>query len=211
MSATLWASSDAHDTDWAVMLLDVFPDGHAERVQDGFARARFRKGMDREVPLVKGQVERYDIDLWFTSKVFAAGPPAPGQHHVGAVPQVRPEPEHRREQRAGLDVRGGAPAGAARRGAPVACGAAGGSALNRKPRNTGGRSGPSAPRPAEACADHAAPEGDPHPSAQADLPRSPSTPSHAMKGIITSAATGSAHHQPKRALSARPPRRMADR
>lgn len=73
MTATLWASSDAHDTDWAVMLLDVFPDGHAERVQDGFVRARFRKGMDREVPLVKGKVERYDIDLWFTSSVFPAG------------------------------------------------------------------------------------------------------------------------------------------
>jgi putative hydrolase, CocE/NonD family len=73
MSATVWAASDARDTDWAIMLLDVFPDGHAERVQDGFARARFRKGMDREVPLVPGRVERYDIDLWFTSKVFAPG------------------------------------------------------------------------------------------------------------------------------------------
>ena len=73
MSATVWASSDARDTDWAVMLLDVFPDGHAERVQDGFARARFRKGMDHEVPLVPGQAERYDIDLWFTSMVFPAG------------------------------------------------------------------------------------------------------------------------------------------
>ncbi|HSB55679.1 MAG TPA: CocE/NonD family hydrolase, partial [Gemmatimonadales bacterium] len=73
MSATLWASSDARDTDWAIMLLDVFPDGHAERVQDGFARARFRKGMDREVPLVKGRVERYDLDLWFTSTVFPPG------------------------------------------------------------------------------------------------------------------------------------------
>jgi putative CocE/NonD family hydrolase len=73
MSATIWASSDARDTDWAIMLLDVFPDGHAERVQDGFARARFRKGMDREVPLVPGRVERYDIDLWFTSTVFQPG------------------------------------------------------------------------------------------------------------------------------------------
>jgi putative CocE/NonD family hydrolase len=51
----------------------VFPDGHAERVQDGLARARFRQGMDREVPLVPGQLERYDIDLWFTSKVFQPG------------------------------------------------------------------------------------------------------------------------------------------
>ena len=73
MTATLWAASDRLDTDWTVMLLDVWPDGHAERVQDGLVRARFRKGMDREVPLVRGHVERYDIDLWFTSMVFPAG------------------------------------------------------------------------------------------------------------------------------------------
>ena len=73
MSAQLWASSDRRDTDWTVMLLDVFPDGHAERVQDGLVRARFRKGMNREVMLVPGRVERYDLDLWFTSKVFAPG------------------------------------------------------------------------------------------------------------------------------------------
>jgi len=73
MTAQLWAASDRLDTDWTVMLLDVWPDGHAERVQDGLVRARFRRGMDREVPLVPGQVERYDIDLWFTSIVFPAG------------------------------------------------------------------------------------------------------------------------------------------
>ena len=73
MTATVWAASDRKDTDWTVMLLDVWPDGHAERVQDGLVRARFRKGMDREVPLVPGQVERYDVDLWFTSMVFQAG------------------------------------------------------------------------------------------------------------------------------------------
>jgi putative CocE/NonD family hydrolase len=70
MAATIWAASDAKDTDWDIMLLDVFPDGHAERVQDGVARARFRKGNDKEVPLTPGAVERYDIDLWFTSRVF---------------------------------------------------------------------------------------------------------------------------------------------
>ena len=40
MSAALWAATDAKDTDWNVMVLDVFPDGRAERVQDGVARAR---------------------------------------------------------------------------------------------------------------------------------------------------------------------------
>jgi len=73
MTATLWAASDAKDTDWNVMLLDVFPDGHAERVQDGVARARFRRGFDKEVPLTPRSVERYDIDLWFTSRVFEPG------------------------------------------------------------------------------------------------------------------------------------------
>jgi uncharacterized protein len=73
MSATLWAATDARDTDWNVMLLDVFPDGHAERVQDGLMRARFRKGFDREVLLTPGSVEKYDLDLWFTSRVFEPG------------------------------------------------------------------------------------------------------------------------------------------
>jgi putative CocE/NonD family hydrolase len=73
MSAVLWASSDAKDTDWNVMLLDVFPDGHAERVQDGVARARFRKGWDKEVLLTPGSVEEYRIDLWFTARVFPKG------------------------------------------------------------------------------------------------------------------------------------------
>ncbi len=73
MTAQLWATSDRLDTDWTIMLLDVWPDGHAERVQDGLVRARFRRGMDREVPLVRARVERYDIDLWFTSMVFPAG------------------------------------------------------------------------------------------------------------------------------------------
>ncbi|MGI8499364.1 MAG: CocE/NonD family hydrolase [Gemmatimonadaceae bacterium] len=73
MSATLWAATDARDTDWNVMLLDVFPDGHAERVQDGVARARFRQGFDRDVPLTPGKIERYDMDLWFTSRLFEPG------------------------------------------------------------------------------------------------------------------------------------------
>jgi putative CocE/NonD family hydrolase len=73
MSATLWAATDARDTDWMVMVLDVFPDGHAERVQDAVARARFRKGFDREVMLEPGTVEPYHLDLWFTSRVFEVG------------------------------------------------------------------------------------------------------------------------------------------
>jgi putative CocE/NonD family hydrolase len=73
MSATLWATSDARDADWNVMLLDVAPDGHAQRVQDGVMRARFRHGFDHAVPLAPGRVEQFHIDLWFTSRVFEPG------------------------------------------------------------------------------------------------------------------------------------------
>ena len=73
MTATLWAATDARDTDWNVMILDVHPDGRAFRVQDGVMRARFRNGFDRPQRLVPGVVERYDIDLWFTALVLPAG------------------------------------------------------------------------------------------------------------------------------------------
>lgn len=42
-------------------------------------------------------------------------------------------------------------------------------------------------------------------------PRSPSTPSRAMSGTMTSAARGSAHHQFTNRLSTRPPSSMAER
>lgn len=73
MTARVWAATDRHDTDWTIMLLDVFPDGHAERVQDGLVRARFRNSMSRPVPVVPGRAYAYDIDVWFTSMVFQAG------------------------------------------------------------------------------------------------------------------------------------------
>ena len=73
MFATIFAATDAKDTDWNVMLLDVFADGHAERVQDGVMRARFRHGFDKQELLTSGTVETYPIDVWFTSRVFPPG------------------------------------------------------------------------------------------------------------------------------------------
>jgi putative CocE/NonD family hydrolase len=73
MSATIWAATDAGDADWNLMLLDVAPNGEARRVQDGVVRARFRNGPGRAVPVTPGRVEQYDVDLWFTSRVFEPG------------------------------------------------------------------------------------------------------------------------------------------
>ena len=73
MTATLWAATSGKDTDWNVMLQHVYPDGRAERIQDGVMRARFRDGFDRPSLLKPGKAYKYDIDLWFTSRVIPAG------------------------------------------------------------------------------------------------------------------------------------------
>ncbi|MFN8573950.1 MAG: CocE/NonD family hydrolase [Gemmatimonadaceae bacterium] len=73
MTATVWAATDARDTDWHVMILDVAPDGKAMRIQDGIMRARFRSGFDRVAFATPGTPYRYDIDLWFTGRVIPAG------------------------------------------------------------------------------------------------------------------------------------------
>jgi putative CocE/NonD family hydrolase len=73
MTATLWASTDARDTDWNVMILDVEPNGAAWRIQDGVVRARFRDGFDKPALLTPGAITKYDIDVWFTSLVIPKG------------------------------------------------------------------------------------------------------------------------------------------
>jgi putative CocE/NonD family hydrolase len=73
MSVTLYAATDALDTDWNVMLLDVYPDGRVMRIQDGVARARFRAGWNKPKLLTPGTVYRYDIDLWYTGIVITPG------------------------------------------------------------------------------------------------------------------------------------------
>ncbi len=73
MTATLYAATDARDTDWYVMLLNVYPDGKAERIQEAVARARFRNGFDQPSLLEPNRVYQYDMDLWFTGIVIPPG------------------------------------------------------------------------------------------------------------------------------------------
>ena len=73
MTATLYAATDARDTDWFVMFLNVYPDGRAERIQEGVARARFRNGFDEPTLLEPNRVYRYDMDMWFTGMVIPPG------------------------------------------------------------------------------------------------------------------------------------------
>jgi uncharacterized protein len=71
--AKLFAASSARDTDFMAMLIDVWPDGFAQRLCDGMVRARFRDGMDKPALIEPGRVYAYEIDCWNTCQVFKKG------------------------------------------------------------------------------------------------------------------------------------------
>jgi len=73
VTARLWISSDAPDTDFFVRLCDVYPDGRSFNLCEGMLRARFRQGFDEEHLLNPNQVYPLDIDCWSTSIVFNQG------------------------------------------------------------------------------------------------------------------------------------------
>ncbi|KAA3620058.1 MAG: CocE/NonD family hydrolase [Calditrichaeota bacterium] len=69
----LFAASSARDTDFAVKLCDVYPDGRSILLSEGIIRARHRNTMQRSELLEPHKVEKYLIDLGHTANVFEAG------------------------------------------------------------------------------------------------------------------------------------------
>ena len=67
--------SAVNDTDFALKLTDVHPDGTSRLVQDGIQRMRWRAGPRAATPLpmAPNVTYRINISLWNTSYVFAAG------------------------------------------------------------------------------------------------------------------------------------------
>jgi len=70
---TLYAASDAPDTDFTAALIDVHPRGAAIIICDGIVRARFRDSYEDPTLIEPGQVYQYNITLWETSNLFKAG------------------------------------------------------------------------------------------------------------------------------------------
>lgn len=73
IKATIWASTDALDTDFMVRLTDVHPTGFSQRLCDGVVRARFRDGMENPTLLEPGKLYEYEIDVWTTCQTFLPG------------------------------------------------------------------------------------------------------------------------------------------
>ncbi len=77
--AVVYAQTNLTDSDIAVRLTDVYPDGRSMLVCDGILRGQFRESFSEPSPLKPGEIHRYDIDLWSTSLVFNKG------HRIGVI------------------------------------------------------------------------------------------------------------------------------
>lgn len=63
LSAELFVSSTALDTDFVVKLVDVRPDGMALNIQEGALRMRYREGFVKPVLMQPGKIYRARVDL----------------------------------------------------------------------------------------------------------------------------------------------------
>jgi predicted acyl esterase len=72
ITAHLFVSSTANDTDLAVKLEDVFPTGESMLVQDGILRMRWRNGSMSTTPslMVPNQIYEVDVEIGFMSYIF---------------------------------------------------------------------------------------------------------------------------------------------
>ncbi len=73
ITAILYVSSSAKDTDFTAKLVDVYPDGTAYNIQQGILRARYREGFTKKVWMKKGEVYKIQIDVDATSNTFKKG------------------------------------------------------------------------------------------------------------------------------------------
>jgi hypothetical protein len=74
ITATLFVSSDAKDTDFTLKLVDVYPDGRAYNLDETIQRMRYREGYEKpEVWMEKDRVYRVTLPPLTTSNYFAKG------------------------------------------------------------------------------------------------------------------------------------------
>jgi len=69
----LYAATTAPDTDWFMRLIDIYPDGLALDISQGFVRARYRKGVDKPEFIKPNEVVKYTIRMKPTSNAFLPG------------------------------------------------------------------------------------------------------------------------------------------
>lgn len=74
IEVTLYASSDARDTDFTVKVIDVLPDGTAYNIDENIQRARYRESYEKPpVWMEKGKVYKISFQPMQTSNYFEVG------------------------------------------------------------------------------------------------------------------------------------------
>jgi putative CocE/NonD family hydrolase len=69
----LHAATDAPDVDFCVRLCDVFEDGRSRLLNTGALKGTHRRSHEDPEPLVAGEVNCFDIEIWAVANVFRAG------------------------------------------------------------------------------------------------------------------------------------------
>jgi uncharacterized protein len=79
ITATLWVSSSAPDTDITLKLIDCYPpsvawpDGFAMNLTHGILRLRYRDSFSKPSPLEPGQIYKIAVEAFPTANLFARG------------------------------------------------------------------------------------------------------------------------------------------
>ncbi|MEQ8304189.1 MAG: CocE/NonD family hydrolase [Cyclobacteriaceae bacterium] len=74
--AELYVSSSAKDTDFAITLIDVHPDGKSINLSGmdaGYLRMRYRDGFDKQELMNPGEIYKVKIDQLYTANLFKKG------------------------------------------------------------------------------------------------------------------------------------------
>jgi uncharacterized protein len=72
VTAELFVSTSAIDTDFVVWLSDVRPDGYCQNLCESIVRGRFHRSYTAPAPLEPGRVYRLEIDMWHLSHLVRA-------------------------------------------------------------------------------------------------------------------------------------------
>lgn len=73
VTADLYLSSSAVDTDFTAKLVDVWPNGFAQNLTDGILRMRYRNSSEKTDWVNPGEIYHIKVDMWATSNVFLPG------------------------------------------------------------------------------------------------------------------------------------------
>ncbi len=98
VSAVLYASSSARDTDWHVRLVDVHPDGSARFLCHGMLRARFRESFEAPTLMEPERGLPLRVRDGRLRRPLPARSPHSGRGDEQLVPGIRPQHQLRRRE-----------------------------------------------------------------------------------------------------------------